>query len=234
MSLIHNGTLIIMKNFNENLWYSLSKKYKVSFSLLVSVHIKRIIKNKLNLKKLKYLKNLVSVSDVLEDSIRKKILQNNFYFHEIYGTAEISTVANIKHNKNSKSKSVGKILNFAKVKIINDEGKKLKDGKVGEIICNTPLMFNGYENKKKLTKQSFVKNYFKTGDIGYIKNNFLFFLGRKNNILKVSGLNVYPEDIETVIGKLSFVKEVCVKGEYDDQTGESIVAYIIAKKEKKG
>ena len=99
-------------------------------------------------------------------------------------------------SKNSKSKSVGKILNFVNIKIINKNNKKLKEGQVGEIICKTPLMFEKYYNKNKLTTNSFYKNYFKTGDYGYVKNNYLYFVGRLKNLIKVSGLSVFPEDVE--------------------------------------
>ena len=232
MSLLHNGTLILTKNFDCYEWLNLCHKHSVTFSILVSFHIKNILKRKLNINKLKKLKNLVSVSDVLEDDVRKKITRYAFNFHEIYGAAEISTVTNIKHRKNSKNKSVGRILNFVKIKIINKNNKILKDGEIGEIICKTPLMFEKYYKKNILTKKSFYKNYFKTGDYGYIKKNHLYFLGRLKNLIKVSGLSVFPEDIEKTIKKLKYIKNCVVKSEYDKTLGEKVVAIIEGKKEK--
>ena len=231
-SLIHNGTLVIAKNFNPSLWYNLCLDFKVTYSILVSFHIKKILKDKYNLEKLKYLKNLISVSDVLEDNVRKRILNFHFNFHEIYGAAEISTVANIKHRKNSKSKSVGKVLPFTKVKIIDNNNKFVANKMIGEIVCKTPLEFDGYYKKKLLTKKTYFKNYFKTGDLGYLDKNYLFFTGRKKNIIKISGINVYPEDIEKKLKKLSFIKDCYIKGIYDENSGQKIIAYIIGPEKK--
>lgn len=232
MSLIHKGTLVIAKNFNEKTWFNLSHKYAVTFSILVSFHIKNIFQKKINLNKLHMLKNLVSVSDVLEDKIRKKIIKYSFNFHEIYGAAEISTVTNIKHRKNSQSKSVGKILPFVDLKIISKDNKILKDGLVGEIVCKTPLMFEKYYKREKATMKSFFKNYFKTGDLGYVRNNHLYFSGRIKNLIKISGLSIFPEDVENTLKKLKYINNCIVKAEYDSKRGQKIVAIIEGNKKK--
>lgn len=226
MSLFHAGTLVITEKFNERLWLKKCIDYKITFSILVSTHIKRILQQNLNLNKLVSLKNLVSVSDILEDSVRKKILKYDFNFHEIYGAAEISTVANIKHRKNSKTKSVGKILNIANVKILKNK-MFLKDGNIGEIVCKTPLMFSHYFKKKKITENSFHKGYFKTGDLGYIKDKHIYFVGRIKNMLKVSGIAVYPEDIEKILKINKYVEDCIIKSEYDEISGQRIIAEII-------
>ena len=226
MSLIHSGTLIILKNFTSENWYNNVSKNKVTFSLLVSFHIKNILSNKLDLFKLKSVKNIVSVSDILEDEVRKKILKYKFKFHEIYGTTEVSTVANISHRKNSRIRSVGKILSFADVKILKENNKFEDDGNIGEIVCRTPLMFKTYYKNIKETKENFTNGYFRTGDIGYIKNSYIFFKGRKKNIIKVSGLNIYPEDIEIIIKELPFVKDCIVLGHYHEMLGQEIAAQL--------
>ena len=100
----------------------------------------------------------------------------------------------------------------------------------GISVATSVLAFN-YRDKK-ITKKSYFKGYFKTGDIGYLNKNHLYFLGRLKNIIKVSGLIVYPEDIEKVLLKSKFIKECLVRGIYDDEQGESIIAYVIGNKDK--
>ncbi len=228
MGLIHSGKVIVMSNHNPYKWYKLSKMYNVSFSIVVSFHIKQFLKLKLKLNSLNKLKNLVSVSDVLEDNIRKKLLKYNFNFHEIYGTAEISTITNIKHRKNSKNKSVGKILNYGKIKILNDKFKVIKNGDVGQIACKSQLMFKRYYLNKYQTKKSLHNGYFLTGDMGYIKNNFLYFSGRSKNIIRISGITIYPEEIEKKLKRLKCIKNCIVQGVYDENFGERIKAIIIS------
>ena len=157
----------------------------------------------------------------------------NFKFHEIYGTTETSTVANISHRKNSINKSVGKVLSFVETKILNEKKQMVAEGINGEIACKTPLMFKKYYNDIQTTSKNFFNGYFLTGDIGYLKKGYLFFTGRKKNIIKISGLIVYPEDVESVIKELPFVNNCIVKGEYDKKLGQKIVAYVIGKDYKK-
>ena len=228
MSLFHSGTLLILKTFNEELWFKNCLNHNVTFSILVSTHIKKIISKKFNLNKLKSLKNLISVSDVLEDKTRKKVLGFRFNFHEIYGAAEISTVANIKHRKNSKNKSVGKILDIANVKILKNNSF-CKDNITGEIICKTPLIYKNYYKKTNETKESFYKGFFKTGDLGYIKKNHIYFVGRIKNMFKVSGISVYPEDIEKILKQNRFVQDCIIKAEHDPINGQRIIAVIQGK-----
>ena len=131
----------------------------------------------------------------------------------MYGMAEMGTITNINLTKNKvKSKSVGKTYDKKiSIKILSHNKKYLSKNKVGEIICKSPGRFEGYFGLKDLTKNAFFKGYFKTGDIGYLdKNNNLFYLGRKKNVIKRSGVNIYPEDIEGILLKNSNINEVAV------------------------
>ena len=86
-------------------------------------------------------------------------------------------------------------------------------GKIGEIACKTPGEFKEYHKSKILNQNAYYKKFFKTGDLGYLDNKgYLFFLSRKKNIIRRSGITIYPEDIENIFLKDSKVKEVAVVG----------------------
>ena len=72
---------------------------------------------------------------------------------------------------------------------------KKRNEKIGEILVKSKYVFSGYY-KKYETKKSFKEKYFLTGDLGYMKNNFLYLTGRKKRMIKIKGISVYPEDIE--------------------------------------
>lgn len=233
LSLINHSIIVLINNFKPELWYSKCIYHNVTFSMLISSHLKKIVNKKIKLNKLKSMKNIVSVSTLLDKQTKYKLIGLNFNFHEMYGASEISTVASIKHiKKNIFNESVGKILDFVDLRILKNGKIYKKDNIRGEIICKTPLIFDGYFKEHKMTKEALIKGYFKTGDIGYIKNQHLYFLGRLKNIIKVSGLIVYPEDIEKILLKSRFINECFVKGTLDDDQGEAIIAYIIGNKEK--
>jgi len=133
----------------------------------------------------------------------------------MYGAAEIGTVTSINVSKNKKFlKSVGK--SYQKnidIKILSSENKLLPDNRIGEIICKTPGKFKGYFNLIKENNNCYYKDYFRTGDLGYLDNNkYLYFKSRKKNIIRKNGITIYPEDIENNILKDKRVEEVAVVG----------------------
>ena len=70
--------------------------------------------------------------------------------------------------------------------------------------------------------------------MGYLdKDNYLYLVGRKKNMIIVSGINVYAEDIEKIIKKFPSVKDCCVIGVNNNKFGEAVVAIIILKVGKK-
>ena len=234
LSIILGGTLVIMSGYSNRKWFSEVKKNKVTFSILVASQLENLINCKnSSLENFGNLKTIVASSSKLHENVRVKISKYkkpNFY--EIYGTSEIAAVTNLKLSKNcTKINSVGKAIQHASIKIINDKNKFLKYGNVGEIVCKTPLVFSGYLNKKKETFLSFYKDYFKTGDMGYLdKDNYLYYTSRKKNIIIVGGINVYPEDIEKTLKKNNQIKDCIVFGIKSKILGEQIVAAIIKKK----
>lgn len=115
-----------------------------------------------------------------------------------YGLTETSSV--VSGNKIiSKTGSVGRVAEGVDVKLAKDK----------EILVKGKNVSPGYFKGK--SKQVFEDGWFKTGDIGIIKNGYLYIKERKKDIIITSsGLNVYPTDIEKVLNKISGVKESCV------------------------
>ena len=145
----------------------------------------------------------------------------------MYGTSEIGTVTSFNLNKN-KLDSVGKVLKNMSIKIVNQNGVSLKRGEVGEILCKTPLKFKYYYKNNNLTNRAFLKDYFRTGDLGKLdKNNYLYFLSRKQDLIISSGKNIFPVDIEKELLKISFIKEAAVIGIKDKFFGEIVFAVCV-------
>jgi long-chain acyl-CoA synthetase len=212
-SLLTGATCIIMRKFYPNLYFDYVKKYKVTFSALVPSQIDILFSNNNKHKKLYLKKGLLSASSKLFDATKKKIINRNITLFEMYGAAEIGTITNIKLNKKNKNfTSVGRAYDKKiSIKILSENNKFLSSGQIGEILCKTPAKFKGYLGLDNLTNKAFFRGYFKTGDLGYLdKNNNLFYSGRKKNIIKRSGLNIYPEDIENILLQNSKFEEVAI------------------------
>lgn len=130
-----------------------------------------------------------------------------------YGITECSPLISCNLVNHQTKNSVGIPLNCIDLKI-----NAKNDANIGEIYVKSPCNFIGYYNNEKKTKAAFDNGYFKTGDIGYLKNNNLFIIGRANNMIVLSnGENVYPEELEKLILTINEVKEVMVKGVFNNK-----------------
>ena len=109
--------------------------------------------------------------------------------------------------------------------------KKKKHEKIGEILVNSKYVFSGYYKNKYQTKKSFKENYFLTGDLGYIKNNFLYLTGRKKRMIKIKGISVYPEDIEKAFLNSNLIRE-CVAISHKDKDEEEKIIFIFTSDKK--
>jgi len=228
--LVLGSTCIFMKKYNLENFLEISKQFNISLVPLVSTQVEDILSlDKKELLKLPF-KYVLSSSNTLRDKPRETYLNIknavNFELFETYGTSELGFVSILSLKKESKKyKSVGKPLPYVKVKI---------DGnKIGEILCKSETLFEGYYKRNDLNKKYFTKDgYFRTGDLGYLdEDGYLYFKGRKKDVIISGGINIYPEDIEKIIKQYPRVEEAVVFGYPHSRLGEIICA-VIKPKEK--
>ena len=155
----------------------------------------------------------------------------NFGIEQIqgYGLTETSPVVSAETDKRKKPGSIGPVLPNLEVKIdnTNDEG-------IGEIVVKGPSVMLGYYENEKETKKVLKDGWFYTGDYGYIdKDGFLFITGRKKDVIVLqNGKNVYPDEIEAKINKISGVIESLVYQREKDERDTMLCAKIVYDKEK--
>jgi long-chain acyl-CoA synthetase len=110
---------------------------------------------------------------------------------------------------------------------LDDPGKILAPGEVGEIRIRGPNVTRGYWGRPKETAEAFVGDRFLTGDIGYMDADGYFFLvDRKKDMIISGGFNVYPQMIEQAIYEHPAVQEVIVIGVVDEYRGEAAKAFV--------
>ena len=209
MSILLGSEIFVIENYYTNKLVSLIEKKKINFTLFVSNQINSILLNSKNFKKLKSLKALISSSSNLSLDNKKKIIKDfKGKIFECYGLSEAAIVSNLDLKKNQKFlDSVGKSIDGVNIKILNKD----KNG-IGEISVKSKYIFSEYFKKKTYTKSQFKKKYFLTGDLGYLKKNFLYLVGRKKNMIKIKGISVYAEDIEKKIKKSKLIKDCLIAG----------------------
>jgi long-chain acyl-CoA synthetase len=129
-----------------------------------------------------------------------------------------------------KISAVGKCLPTVTAKIVDEEGKGLPTGAVGEILLKGAKVFKGYWKRPEATRASIVDGWVHTGDIGKIdEEGFVYVLDRKKDMINRGGEKIYSLEVENVICDNSKVLEVAVVGVPDPVMGEAVKACIALK-----
>ncbi|MEX2591157.1 MAG: AMP-binding protein [Anditalea sp.] len=150
---------------------------------------------------------------------------------EGYGLTETSPVAVCNPiDGTERLGTIGVPIPNTDVKVIDDDGNDLPIGGKGELCIKGPQVMRKYWNRPEETEKVFNGDWFKTGDIATIdKDGFIKIVDRKKEMILVSGFNVYPNEVENVIGSHEKVLEVGVIGIPDPISTEKVVAYVVPK-----
>lgn len=154
---------------------------------------------------------------------------------EAYGLTETSPAATINPMYiEGYNGSIGLPLSSTDVSIRDNEENEVPIGSPGEVTVKGPQVMAGYWNRPDETALVFTKDgYLKTGDIGRMdEQGYIYLVDRKKDMIVVSGFNVYPNEVEQVIGLHPGVLEVGVVGVMDADSGERVKACIVKKDPK--
>jgi long-chain acyl-CoA synthetase len=130
----------------------------------------------------------------------------------------------------AKPGSIGKPLPHVEVRIVDEENRDVEDGDPGEIVVRGPNVFAGYWRQDAATKDAFRSGWFHTGDVAYRDDDgYLHIVNRKKDLVIVSGFNVYPLEVESVLYRHPKVAEAAIVGVPHPYTGEAVKAVIVLK-----
>jgi long-chain acyl-CoA synthetase len=147
---------------------------------------------------------------------------------EGYGLSETSPVLSCNPlNGTEKRGTIGLPMPSTELAIFDDDGNQLAQGKIGEICARGPQVMRGYWNSNN-EDVFFPDNWFRTGDIGIMdEDGFFKIVDRKKDMIKVSGFNVYPNEVENILAAHPKVLEVAAIGVTDSKSGEAIKAFVV-------
>jgi long-chain acyl-CoA synthetase len=153
-----------------------------------------------------------------------------------FASTEAAIITSMMHeNVLAKPTSVGHLLPGVDVKIVDDNGKEVPWGEVGEIItkCGKPGMFSmmkEYYKDPLQTQEAFIGEWLKTGDMGkFDHEGYLYIVDRKKDMIISGGFNIYSREVEDILENNEKVAEVVVIGVPDETYGEAVKAFIVLK-----
>ena len=154
-----------------------------------------------------------------------------------YGLSETHTLDTFCPRQKVKYGSMGIPSFDEEFKIVDfdDRSRELPIGEEGEIVLRNPGCMKGYWNKPEATADTLVDGWVHTGDVGrFDEDGYLYWLGRRKEMIKVSGFSVFPEEVEALINQHPAVLENAVIPIPDAKKGEVIKSFIVLKPDFKG
>jgi long-chain acyl-CoA synthetase len=150
---------------------------------------------------------------------------------QAWGLTETSPAVCINPVEAEFNGSIGLPIPSTDVTIMNDDGEELPIKAVGEICVRGPQVMAGYWNRADETAKVMLPNgWLRTGDIGHMDDRgFVYIEDRKKDMILVSGFNVYPNEVESVIVTHPGVLEVAAVAQPDEHSGEVVAVFVVRK-----
>ena len=176
-------------------------------------------------------KLLVSSAPARRDT-KLAILEHfrNSGLFELYGSTEAGWVTMLHPDEQlTRLGSVGReCAGSAPIRILGSDGRPVADGEVGELYSRTPYTFDGYWKMPEKTAEAFRDGWCTVGDMARRDpDGYYFLVDRKSNMIISGGENVYPSEVENLLGSHDKVKEVAVVGLPDAKWGERVHAVVV-------
>ncbi len=174
------------------------------------------------------------------DRLRMLIKRFGPIFTQIYGLTETCAMATVmrrdEHVLTGSDESVahlgscGQPVSGVSIRLIDDAGKEVPRGELGEIVIQGTTVMGGYWDAPETTARALVDGWFHTGDIArQDSDGFIYISDRKSDMIISGAINIYPKEIEEVIYSHPAVSECAVIGIPDPEWGESVAAVIAPK-----
>jgi long-chain acyl-CoA synthetase len=131
--------------------------------------------------------------------------------------------------------SVGLPLPGVDAKVVDEEGKEVPLGEVGELIVKGPNVMKGYWNRPEETQKALKDGWLFTGDLARMdQDGYFYIVDRKKDMIIAGGYNIYPREVEEVLYGHEAVQEAAVVGVPDPYRGETVAAFIVLKEAYRG
>ena len=210
--------------------------HKVTFTSLVPTHYIMMLALPDEVKK-KYdvsgVKKLLCSSAPARRDTKLGILEMfpNSKLWEAYGSTESGIVTILKpHEQLKKLGSIGReVIGTDLIKLYDDGGNLITEpNKVGELYSRSPMLFEGYWKDPERTAAAMKGDYFSAGDMAFRdEDGYYTLVDRKANMIISGGENIFPSEVENIVGGHPSVKDVAVIGTPHEKWGEQVTAVVV-------
>ncbi len=238
-TLAHGGTAVLLPKFDAGEFLRLSERRRVTHAMLVPVQYRRIMERP-DFGDYDLSSYLVkaSTSAPFSAALKADVLSRwPGGLVEYYGMTEGggSTML-VAHEFPNKLHTVGQPMPGHDIRLIDEEGREVAQGEIGEVVGSSGMIMTGYHNQPEKTRMAEWRDaegrqFIRTGDIGrFDEDGFLILLDRSKDIIISGGFNIYPSDIEAELTRHEDIVEAAVVGVPSQRWGETPIAFITLRK----
>lgn len=231
------GATLVMEKFDAGKWLELAERWRPTDVVLVPVQYRRLLDHPaFDRTDLSSFRNKFCTSAPMPAATKAEILKRwpAGGFSEFYGMTEggVGTVLRA-HEHPDKLDTVGLPNPGVEMHVIDEAGRLLPQGEVGEIVGRSESMMGGYYGREKETAEASWfdaegRRFQRSGDTGWFDaEGFLHLLDRKKDVIISGGFNVYAIDLENVLTQHPDVVEAAVIAAPSREWGETPVAYVV-------
>jgi long-chain acyl-CoA synthetase len=243
VALLNPAPLVLTHRFDPGLVADAVAEHRVRFTIgSITVFIALMNSSEVAPEKLSTMDKIFSGGAPIPPSTVRDF-QDKFghYIHNFYGLTETNSPshgvpfgAGAPVDEQSGALSVGVPVFNTVVWILDEEGREVPPGEVGEIVTAGPQVVSGYWNKPEETATALPNGALHTGDVGYMDADGWFYLvDRKKDQINASGYKVWPREVEDVLYEHPAVREAAVVGVADEYRGESVKAFVSLRAEQR-
>lgn len=183
---------------------------------------------------LRSLRNVTGGGASLPAAVGQRLLDlTGIMFLEGYGLSETMAQSHSNPKGRQKLQCLGIPLFNVDARIVDiDTGQELPVGETGEIVLRGPQVMQGYWNRPDATAEAFMdiggEQFFRTGDLGYMDDEgYFYFADRLKRMVNVSGMKVWPAEVENQLHAHPAIQEACVISVPDERSGERARALVV-------
>ncbi len=224
------GTVYVLRKFDAEEALRWIARHRISVTFMVPTMLHRIlslpedVRARYDVSSLRIITTGASVCPV---DLKHKVMG---YFgpclYESYGSTETGLITLLTPvDQERRAASCGRLLDGVDVRVIDDDGRDLPRGAVGQIFVRSPMTIGAYVGEAALEADVTRDDYFTAGDVGRLdEDGFLYILDRKKDMIISGGVNIYPAEIETALREHPAVFDAAVFGVPNADWGEEIKA----------
>jgi fatty-acyl-CoA synthase len=235
--LMRSGTFVLARGFDPRRFFELVERHRITCTFLVPTMIYVLLDHPgLAEADLSSLKTVIyGASPMSPGRLVEAMRRFGPVFMQLYGQSEapncISVLRRDDHDPErhpERLASCGLPVAGLQVALLDDEGREVPVGEVGEICCRGPLVMAGYWNKPEETEKAFRHGWLHTGDLARRDaDGYLYIVDRSKDMIITGGFNVFPREVEDVLTRHPDVAAAAVIGVPDAKWGEAVKAVVV-------